>query len=73
VNGSNTLKVWQSSMHGTTLKKLQWLHVSVAGKARVALICSKSAFYKQAKKFLFECFKPLSQSELYENKLQCLK
>jgi len=70
VNGSNTLKVWQLSTSG---KKLQWLHVSVAGKARVAPIRSKNASYKQTKKFLFECFKPPSKSELYKNKLQCLK
>jgi len=55
------------------IKKLQWLYVSVAGKARVELVRFKSASYKQAKEFLFERFELPSKRELYKNKLQCLK
>ena len=43
------------------VKKLLWLHVSVVGKARVALFRSKSVSYKQAEEYLFERFEPPSK------------
>jgi len=50
--------------------KLQWLHVRVAGKARVALSRAKSESYKQAREALQKRFEPSSKSELYKNELQ---
>ena len=50
--------------------KLQWLHVRVAGKARVALSRAKSESYKQAREALQRRFEPSSKSELCKNELQ---
>ena len=51
------------------ITKLQWLHVRVTGKARVALSRAKSEPYKQAREALQERFEPSSKTELYKNEL----
>ena len=52
------------------ITKLQWLHVRVTGKARVALSRAKSESYKQAREALQERFEPSSKTELYKNELR---
>ena len=50
--------------------KLQWMHVRVTGKARVALARAKAESYKRAREALQERFEPSTKKELYKIKIR---